>query len=85
MSVQKLQANRAALVTPDDNNNIPYVFADGVNAGCLLYVGGTGNIRVLTTGYDDVTFENFPGGFFPVQVVRVFASGTTATKIIALW
>lgn len=85
MSVQKLQANRAAEVTPDNNNNIPYVFPDGVNTGCVLYVGGAGDIRVLTTGYDDVTFGSFPGGFFPVQVLRVFATGTTATKIIALW
>lgn len=84
MSVQKLQANRAAEVTPDNNNNIPYV-GNGDNTGCVLYVGGSGDIRVLTTGYDDVTFGSFPGGFFPVQVVRVFATGTTATKIIALW
>lgn len=84
MSVQKLQANRAAEVTPDNNNNIPNP-SNGDNAGCCLYVGGAGDVRVLTTGYDDVTFGSFPGGFFPVQVVRVFATGTTATKIIALW
>jgi hypothetical protein len=84
MSVQKLQANRAAEVTPNNNANIP-IPSNGDNTGCLLYVGGAGDIRVLTTGYDDVTFGSFPGGFFPVQVVRVFSTGTTATKIIALW
>jgi hypothetical protein len=84
MSVQKLQANRAAEVTPNNNANIPNP-SNGDNTGCLLYVGGAGDIRVLTTGYDDVTFGSFPGGFFPVQVVRVFSTGTTATKIIALW
>jgi hypothetical protein len=90
MSAQKLQANRAAVITPSNTKNIvpPWVNVDEDSlpeVGCLLYIGGTGNVRVLTTGNDDVTFTAVAAGFFPVQVVRVFATGTTATNIIGLW
>jgi len=61
------------------------IYADA-NQGCVLYVGNTGNVRVLTAGNDDVTFVGIPAGaFVPVQVKRVFATNTTATDIVALW
>jgi len=151
MAYQKLQAERALKVIPDDNINIPNVAGpsvsgttDGVTAnklvdstasftsnllgyivysgiqvatvtavddantlslsadimasgeaytlyaddnnGCVLYVGNTGNVRVLTAGNDDVTFVGIPAGaFVPVQVKRVFATDTDATDIVALW
>jgi len=54
--------------------------------GCVLYVGGFGDVRVLTAGGDDVTFVGINGGtFVPVQVLRVFATNTTATSIVAMW
>jgi len=56
------------------------------NQGCALYIGGAGNISVITKGGDTVTFVGLGvGQFIPVQVVKVFATGTTATQIIALW
>lgn len=61
------------------------LYADD-NNGCVLYAGSGGNIRVLTTGNDDITFVGVvPGAFVPVQVKRVFASGTGPTDIVALW
>jgi hypothetical protein len=85
MSYQKLQAGRAAAVTPSDTVNIP-ALTGGSNNGCVLYVGGAGNLKVLTVGGDEVTFTAIPvGTFVPVQVLRVFATGTTATNIVALW
>ena len=58
----------------------------GNNNGCLLYVGGAGNVEVKTAGGDKVTFLNVAEGFvLPVNVIQVFATGTTATGIIALW
>ena len=58
----------------------------GNNNGCLLYVGGAGNVEVKTAGGDKVTFSNVAEGFvLPVNVIQVFATGTTATGIIALW
>jgi hypothetical protein len=88
MAYQKLQSSRAAVVTPDDNSNIPSVSSqDGSgNNGCVLYVGGSGNLRVLTAGGDDVLIPNVQGGtFLPLQVKKVFSTNTTATGIIALW
>jgi hypothetical protein len=88
MAYQKLQAERAAAVTPSDTVNIPSVStADGKgNNGCVLYVGVAGDLKVQTVGGDDVVFTGvLAGSFIPVQVLRVFATGTTATNIVALW
>ena len=92
MSAQYLQATRALSVTPSDTNDIPSpTEVDvttgnpiGINYGCLLYVGSGGSLKVLTIGNDEVTFTSF-SGFLPVQVKRVYATGTTATSIIGLW
>ena len=86
MANQKLQVARAAAVTTSDTVNIPYVGGGDIKWACVLYVGGAGNLRVLTDGEDDVTFFNVAAGsFIPVQVKRVFATSTTATNIVALW
>ena len=85
MAYQKLQVGRAASVTTSDTANIPSV-SGGTNNGCVLYVGSAGNLRVQTVGGDDVTFNNInTGAFIPVQIVRVYATGTTASNILALW
>lgn len=56
------------------------------NQGCVLYIGGSGNVTMTTNGTDTVTLVGLNGGqFVPVQCVKVFATGTTATNIIALW
>jgi hypothetical protein len=87
MAYQKLQVSRAAAVTPSDTLNIPSLAsATTVNNGCVLYVGGAGDLKVKTAGGDEVTFTGILAGtFLPVQVVRVFATGTTATTVLALW
>lgn len=88
MAYQKLQAGRASVVTKSDTDNIPDV-SGGENNGCVLYIGSAGEggaLRVLTVGGDDVTFYGVQSGtFFPVQVLRVFDTDTTATNIVALW
>ena len=85
MAYEKLQVSRAAAVTPSDTDNIPSL-SGGANNGCVLYVGGAGNVRVLTAGSDDVTFTGVNAGtFLPVQVLRVYSTSTTATTILALW
>jgi hypothetical protein len=66
--------------------------------GCILYVGGTGNLTVqmaqingntttaATPANQTVAFNNLPNAsFLPLQVVRVASTGTAATGIIALW
>lgn len=87
MAYQKLQPGRAAEVTKDDNVNIINP-ADGLptKEACVLYVGKSGHVRVLTVGGDDVIFNNvIAGTFMPIQVLRVFETGTTADNILALW
>lgn len=88
MAYQKLQGRIAAAVTPSDTLNIPSPSTeDGSgNNGCVLYIGVTGDLKVTTVGGNDVTFVNVQGGtFFPIQVIKVFSTGTTATNIIAIW
>jgi hypothetical protein len=83
---QKLQVGRAAAVTPSNTVDIPSITGGTSNNGCVLYVGGAGNLRVDTVGGDDITFTGvLAGSFIPVQVTRVYATGTTATSIVALW
>jgi hypothetical protein len=63
-----------------------YVVYEDNNNGCVLQSGAAGTIRVLTAGGDDVTFSVVAGAFIPVQVVKVFTSGTmNSPNIIALW
>ena len=88
MAYQKLQTSRGAAVIPSDTLNIPSVSTENGrgNNGCVLYVGIAGDLRVLTAGGDDIVFEAFPAGtFLPVNVVKVFLTGTGASGIIALW
>lgn len=80
------QAGRAAAVTPSNTANIPSVSGGENTQGCILYIGGAGNLKVLTIGGDEVTFQAVPvGTTLQVRVLRVFATGTTATNIVALW
>jgi hypothetical protein len=56
------------------------------NNGCVLYIGGAGDIAVITVGGDEVIFTGvLAGQFIPVQVIRLSSVGTTATNILALW
>jgi hypothetical protein len=56
------------------------------NPGCNLYIGGTGNVSVITIGGDQITFNGVPAGTtLPIQVLRLRATGTTATLVNALW
>lgn len=68
----------AAAITPSNTVNL-------ANPS-VVYIGTTGNIRVLTAQGDDVTFNNVPAGaVLPVQVIRVFATNTTATNLVGIY
>lgn len=68
---------RAAAVTPSDT-------AD--NYGAALYIGGAGNVSLVTEGGDTVTFTAPPvGTVLNVRFTRVRATGTTATNLVRLW
>lgn len=75
------QATNASSVTPSDSVDIA---GSTVETPATLYIGTGGNIKVDTIGGDTVTYSNVIGGaFLPIQVKRVYATGTTATDIIA--
>ena len=77
----------ALVVVPSDTT----VLQPGIRA---LYIGGhgsggggggAGDVSVVTAGGQTVTFANVPvGTLLPVQCVRVRATGTNATNILAL-
>lgn len=55
----------------------------------ILYVGTAAagdTLKVRSAGGDDATFVNIQqGSFIPVQVKRVYDTGTTASNIVALF
>lgn len=51
-----------------------------------LYVGGSGDVKVVTVGGSTVTFTAVPAGtILPVACVRVFSANTTATGLVGMW
>ena len=70
-------AEQAAAVTTDDANDLP----DGP---CLwLYIGVSGDVKA-TVGGNPVVFKAAPVGPLWVRAARVWATGTTATNILAM-
>ena len=80
--------NATTLNVTDDimANAEAYQLYDGNQEGAVLYIGTAGNLKVTTAGGDEITFQGVnTGTFFPVNVIKVFATGTSADNIIALW
>lgn len=74
------QASNAAAITPNDGANLP-------NTARGIFIGGDGNITVdmLDIG-TNITFVGVQGGtFLPLMITKVYATGTTATSLIALY
>lgn len=61
------------------------IYAEPEKNGCVLYVGVAGDLTVKMASGDVVTFTALSAGFQPIQVTQVYATGTVATDIIALW
>lgn len=72
-------ARDAAAVVPNDTTDLPYLPR-------ALFVGQTGDVSALLAGGQNVVFRNVQAGsVLPVRAVRVNATATTATDIVALW
>jgi hypothetical protein len=67
-----------AAVTPDDDADLP-------RKDCALYVGGAGDLSVVTADGSEIIIKNHPAGYVQGLIQRVKATGTTATDILALW
>lgn len=50
-----------------------------------LYVGVAGNITVVGADGAATLFPNVPVGWHPIRCIRVNATGTAATSIVAVW
>ena len=69
--------SRAAAVTPSDTTELE---------ASALFVGGAGNVAVVTEGGDTVTFTGVQAGSMLVlRIKQVRAASTTATNIVRLW
>ena len=69
-------AKDAKAVTPSDS---------AVNAFTQLYVGGTGNVALVTADGTTVTFSGVPAGtILPISTAQVLSTNTTATLILGL-
>lgn len=72
-------AQYAVAVVPNDGVNFTFGQARA------LYVGVAGNITLDTPNNTAVLFTAVPVGILPVAAVRVRATGTVATGILALY
>jgi hypothetical protein len=69
----------AVAILPDDA-------ADLAVATRAVYVGGAGDLRVRMLGGGEVTLAAVPAGtLLPLRVVRILATGTSATALVGLW
>lgn len=75
-----LVAGRHAAIVPSDGADLP----GGKPA--LVYVGTGGDVRAYDLDGTPATYKNVPAGAtLPTRVLRVLATGTTATDLVALY
>lgn len=68
----------AVAVTPSDTADLALVSR-------MLYIGGVGDVAVKMLDGSNCTFKAVPGGsMLPLRVLRVLATGTTATNIVSV-
>lgn len=66
-----------AIVTSDSAN---------LETPSVVYVGTSGNVKVTTPQGSEATFVNVASGtVIPVQVLKVWATGTTATNLVRIF
>lgn len=72
-------ARGAFEITPSDTVNLPRITRG-------IYVGGAGNIHVLMENGSDATFNSVSAGaVYPLCVVKVYSTGTTATNMVGMY
>lgn len=76
MSTSDTTYGGAVAITPSDTAG---------NSFSAIYVGGAGNVAVITEGGNTVTFTAPPvGSIIPIRTQKVLSTGTTATLLIGL-
>jgi len=73
-----VSAYDAAAVTLSDSTELAPTRA--------LYIGGAGDLKVTMAYGTEVTFSGLSAGsILPIQVTKCFATGSTATLVLALY
>lgn len=88
MPVYQFQAYNAQDIVPSDSSNITIggTSIDSLESGVCLYIGIGGDLRVTMIGGQVVLFQQVASGsFLPIQVKKIWQTGTTATAILALY
>lgn len=78
MARNQFTGRRYEAVTPSDTVNLSKGTADG------FLIGGAGDIAIMGEDGDVVTMTA-PAGILPCGGLRVYATGTTATGIVAIY
>lgn len=82
--LRSIYGNDAFAVTPSDTALL--TDSSGNTVQGRLYVGGAGNIALVTSLGTSVSFTAVPAGtYIDVLVGQVKATGTTATNIVAIY
>ncbi|MDF2140866.1 hypothetical protein [Paenirhodobacter sp. CAU 1674] len=67
-------ASRMHLITPNDDADLPVIPR-------ALWVQASGDLAIRDAAGTEVVIYVIQGAFIPIRVVRVLATGTTATVI----
>lgn len=80
MATSATQSARDCIeITPSNDANL-------AREARAIFIGIGGNLKISTQYGNTVTFMNLVRGqILPVQVVKVWATGTTASNLIALF
>ena len=71
-------ATDAQAIAPSDGTDLPVVTR-------AIFVGQSGNLRVVTAGGDTVVLANVLAGvIYPIRAARVLQTGTTASDLVGL-
>lgn len=79
-SYDAMPTGHAAAVTTNNGADLP-------GGPCRsIYVGVSGDVKVDMAGSGTgITYKAMPVGWHPIKVKKIYATGTTATDIIAVY
>lgn len=84
MSVQSNPSYEWEAITPD--NSVSYGDKSTGRIARAIYVGGDGDLVAVDQNGNAVTFTGVKAGtILPIRTIRVNATSTTATNLVALW
>lgn len=81
-------ASHQADLTAVATHAVDVVPSDTVDLAVIpraLWLGTGGDLRVTMKGGEVVTFKNSEPTWFDIRVTRIWATGTTAADLVAVW